>query len=354
MNAALTLQPGGFLRGPQRRTPPATRDPRPPIVPYPAAVTRPGWTHLPQRLRDEIDERSGQPVIDATPSAAGFSATFAAVLTHADGRRSFCKAAPAASPTGQAYVREALIVARLPADIPAARLRWHHHTDWIIAVYDAIDGASPARGWTSDPTPILAAVTNTAHGLTHVSGALRAAARPAEPLPAGWADIAEGVRPLPTHAAALAPLAPSMARWEADFLTAVADTRELAHYDVRPDNLMANEHGRVWLVDWATLRPGPSYVDTVMLAIGAADDGAEPQRFFDQAAPKVTGDQVDQTLAWLSGAWLAYAGDPPRPDAPHLRHHQLRSGLLAWEWLAHRHGLPHTPAFPTGAGHTPA
>lgn len=318
-----------------------------PTVPYPATIARPCWFDLPRPVRDEIDHRSRQPVIDPVASRAGFTATFASVLTHADDSRSFCKAAPADTPAAAAYAREAAIVALLPPAVPAARLRWRsHHADWIITAYDLADGTPLGPGWTTtSAAAAFATVRQTAQALTDASPALRVLARRPQPLRAGWSDVAAQRRPLPPQARHLMPLAASMARWEHQFLAAADSTDELGHFDARPDNLVIGG-GRTRLVDWATLQPGPAYVDAVTLLVAAADDGADPQRLLDQTATAISNDELDAVLAWLAGAWLTFAAGPARPDSPHLRAHQLRSGLHAWQWLAARHGLPTAPAGP--------
>lgn len=320
------------------------RSSRPSRLPY-APTARPGWLHLPEAVRAEIDRRSLQPTSSALSARAGDTTGFAALLTHHDDSQSFCKAAPAASPAGIAYAREAAIVALLPTGVPAARLRWRaaitaeeragRADGWFVAAYDAAGPASFEPGWSSAPGKALDAVTATATALTHASPALRSAAQPPGPLPACWADIAARRRSLPAQAAHLHRFAPTMAALEAAFLTAAAETDRLAHFAVRADNLVQGG-GRVRLVSWAAMRPAPADVDLVMLAVAAGADGADPQHVFDQGDVAMSGAALDQALAWLCGSWLT---DPSGRAGG-----RLRDGLIAWQWLADRHQLPYAPA----------
>ncbi|MCP2323575.1 aminoglycoside phosphotransferase (APT) family kinase protein [Hamadaea flava] len=321
-------------------------------VPCPAATPRPGWEWLPASVQAEIDGWSHQRVVAASPACGGLSAVFAATVTHADGSSSFVKAAPCTSPAAAAYLREAQIARLLPLGVPSARLRWHsEHDGWVIVGFDAVDGRMPEPGWVPrDGQRLVAAWQQTAAALTGASPALRSAAGRPQPLPSGWADIVAGRRRLPAHAAHLATFAPSMQDLEAGFLATCDQATTLAHFDLRPDNLLLGPD-RVWLVDWATLQPGPAWIDLVTLAVAASDDGHDPQTFLDTAIPDLDGARLDQALAWMAGAWLTYAAGAPRPDAPHLRAFQLRNGLLTWRWLASRRDLPGTPTLARRGGH---
>ena len=69
-----------------------------PPIRYGATAVRPEWSDLPQAARDAIGARLGSPVVTATSAGGGFTQAFAAVLTSADGKRVFVKAAPVGTP----------------------------------------------------------------------------------------------------------------------------------------------------------------------------------------------------------------------------------------------------------------
>ncbi|MEV0269888.1 hypothetical protein AB0H43_14010 [Hamadaea sp. NPDC050747] len=290
-----------------------------------------------------ITTRSHQPLAAVIGAPGGLSSVFAGTLLHADGTRLFVKAAPATTAAARGYRREALIASRLPLTVPSARLRWHTEADgWIILAFDAADGDLPDSGWsTSYRDTLVSAWRATTAALTAASPALRSAARRPQPLPAGWADVAAGRRSLPAEAGHLTELAPQMSALEAGFLTGCDRADRLAHFDLRPDNIILGDD-RVWIVDWATLQPAPTWIDVLILAVAASSDGADPDAFFDAFGTGADTTEVDQALAWMAGAWLTYAAGPPRPDAPQLRAFQLHHGTLTWRWLAARRNLPTT------------
>ena len=44
--------------------------------------------------------------------------------------------------------------------------------------------------------------------------------------------------------------------------------------------------------------------------------------------------------AWVAGFFCAYAGEPPIPEAPHVRPLQLQQARTALPWAARALGLP--------------
>lgn len=313
-----------------------------PHVPYDATADRPAWTDLPPELRMLIETQIEQPVLSALTHRSGFTPGFAATLTLSDGSRVFCKAVPAGSGFADVYHREARNAAALPEQIPAPRLRWHADTDeHVVLCFDAVDGRPPALPWTGDDlAAVLDAYTQAAPLLRDPSLRLRAAVGPPGDLPAGWHAVASGDAVLPAAASHLAGHIDILAGWERHLLHRYETATGFCHYDLRPDNCVIDDGGRAWIVDWSSVRPGPVWTDTIMLLVSAVGDHDTDQLFaLHPSAADATARDLDATLAWLAGAWLTAAARPAPPRSPHLRDHQLRNGLLAWTWLATRHGI---------------
>lgn len=115
-----------------------------------------------------------------------------------------------------------------------------------------------------------------------------------------------------------------------------ASTSAAANAQPRP-NGMASITLVVRLRNWT--RPGPAWVDTVMLlntAFGQLDIDAALAAH-PSTAP-VSPELVDAVLAALGGNQLEASNRPPVPSSPMLRAHQRRQGLQALGWLSQRRG----------------
>jgi hypothetical protein len=105
----------------------------------------------------------------------------------------------------------------------------------------------------------------------------------------------------------------------------------LLHLDVRSDNLCFRE-GRALIIDWDGPMVGNPDVDFALwLPSLAAEGGPQPEAVL-TAAPELA--------AWSAGYFCARAGDPPIPEAPHVRPLQLAQARTALPWAARALGLP--------------
>jgi len=107
--------------------------------------------------------------------------------------------------------------------------------------------------------------------------------------------------------------------------------RTLAHLDIRSDNLCFRA-GRAVVIDWnhASLA-GPDLDIAAWLPSLHAEGGPPPEAILPEAAG---------LAAWVAGFFCARAGDPPIPDAPHVRPLQIRQATTALPWAARALGLP--------------
>ncbi|MFI2712812.1 phosphotransferase family protein [Micromonospora sp. NPDC018662] len=316
-----------------------------PPVPYGQTADRPGWTDLPDGLRDALAARLGGPPAAVRVAGGGFTRGFAAVLTDPTGDRVFVKAAAL---TGQRhlvdwYAREAAILARLPAGLPVPRPRWAlTAAGWYALALDAIDGHTPRLPW--DPAELaaaLAAYAEVATALAEPPGDLVALGLPrladlARDDILWWGEVAAGREPLP-EAAAGAPLAELVALESR--LPGYADAAPgLAHGDLRVDNLLLDADGRVWLCDWPWLCHGPAWFDLAGLLLTGYASGLDADTAFARH-PVTAGapaDALEVSLAALAGYFLTGAAAGPSTASPHLRSHQQWSGEQALAWLTAR------------------
>ncbi|HET8657636.1 MAG TPA: phosphotransferase [Micromonosporaceae bacterium] len=321
----------------------------PPAVPYHATAHRPGWAELPAGVRSGIEQRLGAPVAEARSAGGGFTRGFAAVLRTTTGGRAFVKAAPAGTPVAAAYAREAEVTVLLPADVPAARLRWTATVaDWYAICLDPVDGHMPRLPW--DPAELdaaLAAWAAAAAALRHPPPGLLALGLPA------FADIAASDlghwQPIAAHQAPL-PGMPGYARGRLDELAALeatlprhtAGAAGVTHCDLRLDNVLVDPAGRAWICDWNWVCTGPAWVDTAALLVTAYASGLDADGLFaaHPTARAVPAEALDALLAGLAGFWLVQSGWGPSDASPALRGHQRWSGEASLAWLARRRSWP--------------
>ena len=104
-------------------------------IPYGATARRLDWLLLPPMVRRLVEDRFGTKVVAAVSADAGFTPGCASVLTGADGRRLFLKAASkkAQRPFAAAYREEIRKLRGLPSGLPVPTLLWSHEDDlWVL------------------------------------------------------------------------------------------------------------------------------------------------------------------------------------------------------------------------------
>jgi phosphotransferase family enzyme len=105
----------------------------------------------------------------------------------------------------------------------------------------------------------------------------------------------------------------------------------LVHLDVRSDNV-CSRGGQALLVDWVEARIANPDLDVAFwLPSLAAEGGPQPETIL-PAAPELA--------AWVAGYFASRAGEPPIPEAPHVRPLQRMQARTALPWAARALGLP--------------
>jgi hypothetical protein len=309
----------------------------PTTIPHGRTARRLEWAHLPPHIRAVVERRTGSPVVSAQSQTAGFTPGFASVLTCADGRRHFVKAASlkAQRPFAASYRDEARKLAALPREAPAPRLLWTHDgDDWVVLGLEYVEARSPRRPWRQDDLDAaLAMVAEVASALTPAPAALGLddIATELADWPSCWDDLRAGRPDLPhlEEAAALA----------AGFAEVTAGTT-VVHTDIRDDNILMAADGRVLACDWNWPVRGAAWLDTLFLLIGPRGDGLDVEGVL--ASHPLTRDvpaaHIDSVLALLAGYFLKSADGPVPPTSPHVRDAQRWQGEVVWDWLCERRG----------------
>ena len=222
---------------------------------------------LPARVRSWLEWELGGRVVTAVTQVGGMSPGPAARIVLDSGERYFVKAVgPELNRrTPRLFRHEVAVLRALPAaDYRASLVTAYDDGEWVAIVLDDVEGRHPDL---SDPVTLDAAravVRAQSRELTpdpvRLEGesladsvrrwhAIVAAARPevVELLPAWWLDRADEL----------------LARiWS---LSTRVPPESWCHLDVRDDNLLQRPDGSVVVVDWGMSRPGPPWVDEVLL-----------------------------------------------------------------------------------------
>jgi hypothetical protein len=302
-------------------------------VPHGATARRLDWLLLPPMTRRLVEERFGTRVVDARSAGSGFTPGLASVLTGADGRRIFLKAASrkAQKPFADAYTEEIRKLRALPAGLPVPRLLWSHQDDlWVLLGLEHIDGTSPARPWAAGQLDrCLDTLEVLADALTPPPMPLRDFAEDFADDPACWDHVRRTAQGWPhlEEAAALA----------AGFADVTAGST-LVHADARDDNFVLRRDGAAYLCDWNFPLVGAAWIDTVCLLMTAYGDGVDAEALIAQRrlTRDVDPDHVDALLALLCGYFLERRDQPAPRTSPHLRDHQDWCAEVTWAWLAQR------------------
>ena len=308
-------------------------------LPRPVTETavRPHWTSLPATVQEWAQDQFGSAVVGSQSQRSGYTPGFASRILLADGRRLFVKIAGFGRDwLVESYGMEAAKRRTLPDTVPAPRLIADARArlddqDWLLMIFDDVDGRPPRRPWTTDD--VMAAVA-----------AVEAAAQALTPAPAGFDWLPMSVE--------IGGLSPDKAETiDRDYAEHADELRELVaaagelctgdtlvHADLRDDNMIIDLGGRAWICDWTFPLLGKPFVDLATLLISVVGDGLDADRILARS-PLVEPGDADAIDALLADLMLYYriASQRPDPDSsPHLRAHQGHSGRVIGHWLATR------------------
>lgn len=303
-------------------------------VPHGHTARRLDWLLLPPMTRRLVEDRFGTEVIDSVSSEAGFTPGCASVLSGADGRRIFLKAASkmAQRPFADAYREEIRTLRSLPSGLPVPRLLWSHEDDlWVLLALEHVDGHNPVRPWRRDELDAsLDTLELLAQTLTPPPMQLATFAEEFADFLPGW-DHVRSAYPAWPHLDEAVELASRFGPASAG--------NTLVHTDTRDDNLLVVED-RVYLCDWNGPVLGAAWIDTVCLLMTAHGDGLDADALLAERrlTRTVEPDSIDSLLALFCGYFLARRDEAAPHSSPYLRVHQSWYAEVTWSWLAQRRG----------------
>jgi len=303
--------------------------------------TRPGWGGVPFVVQIVLEQRLGTQVANSTSQPGGYTATLASRLELTDGGRVFVKGIPVGHPLERSYAAEAHAAAALPEDAPVPLLLGTVEDEWLLLVFEDVEGREPDLQPGSDELPALLDSVAELHRVLRPSplADLPPARHAYGQLLTGWSKLATH----PPHD--LDPWA-----WHnLDKLIAMesawlpwSDGDTMLHTDLRPDNLIYRPvDGKVLVVDWAQAAQGAAWLDLAGLVPHLVRAGHSP-REAEQLV--LSGSVMDGVPAWavtglavaLAGFWSAASRQLEPPGASGLREFQAEAAAAALTWVAHR------------------
>jgi hypothetical protein len=294
------------------------------------------WEELPARIAAALTARFGATVVAVEHKDGGFSPGFAGILRSAEGDAVFVKAVGLArneiSPG--MYRREAEVLAVLPPDVPAPRLRWTYDDgDWVAVATEALDGSTPAQPWRRDELSRFLALAEDIAGRPGPVG-LPSFAELHGYILRGWRWLAGTPDVLDAWCRRhLDRLVELECRWE----QAVAGTA-LLHGDLRADNAILTPK-RAVAVDWPHACVGAGWVD-LLLGIPSIvmHGGGDPGQLWSAYQPGSAADPdaVNAVLAAAAGYFVHSGQKPSPPNLPNVRAFQRAQGDAALAWLRRR------------------
>ncbi|GIE76979.1 hypothetical protein Aph02nite_29290 [Actinoplanes philippinensis] len=299
-------------------------------------VTRLRWTDIPAPLRSRAEAAVGTPLHEIASAPGGFTPGVASAVAGDSGARFFVKAiSRGTSEVAGAYRREAQVAAALPPQAPSPRLLWWHDDgDWIVMVFEHVDGRTPQLadlGAVMDAVAALGAIPGP-------EGLPRIADEYADDF-SGWRDIAAaGTWPAVVAAypelggASIVVLAAREERWPH-----AAGGAALVHGDLRLDNMIRTGAG-VRVVDWPNACTGAAWFDLVLMTPSLAMQGVDVEALLDRHPLTASADRddVDTVLVAAAGLFVSRSLQPPPPAAPAVRDFQRAQAKALLAWLATR------------------
>ena len=313
--------------------------------PPPASGVRLPWSCLPAELRAAAERELGSAVTEAVTQPGGFSPGVAARVLLADGRRAFVKAVSASQNPDSPDIHraEARIAAALPAATPAPRFLGCIDTgDWVLLMFEDIDGHMPARPWRAEELDrVLAAMTALAWSLDPAPIKAPRVVDRTENLGRGWAQLAEAAQAGADDLSGLDPWArdrlADIVELEAGW-AAGARGEALVHSDIRADNILLTRE-RVVFVDWPWACLAAPWFDLVAMLPSVAMQGGPPceQIFAGHPVSKnADHDAATAAVAAVAGFLVRQSRLAAPPGLPTLRAFQAAQGETALDWLKAR------------------
>ncbi|HJW42179.1 MAG TPA: aminoglycoside phosphotransferase family protein [Rhizomicrobium sp.] len=318
-----------------------------------AREPKPRWDEVPAALRAQIAEIVGEPIAGGGIAWGGYGPTASFVLTTASGAKHFCKGThPGNTPEGhKAVLRERANLQRFPElqRFGAAFRGLVEGEGWHLMLLEAVARAQAVPPWTPQTVARTIALITEFHAATplHAQDALKDIVIANLLGRHNWHSLAESAA-RDRFVALFEDQGAAQAWLDAHLETLIASTARVAacggprgwiHGDIRSDNLIFAEGGRLVLVDWPLLSYGPQLLNIAFFLPSLEGEGgprcADALKLYEEAASiHFSNDDIALTVAAVAGFFAARAGEPEMAALPRLRWIQKLQLFPALRWLA--------------------
>lgn len=274
-----------------------------------------------------VERELGSAVVSATTQYGGFSPGIAARVVCANGRRAFVKAVGTSlnPDTPRLFRQEVLVMTQLPPLDCVPRLyATYDDGDWVALLMEDIDGHQPAHPWTrAEVDLVFAALGELTPALTPSPWAGAPRVESQTGAFGSWASLADeppaDLDPwLLDHLGELVELGSRAAR--------ATRGETLAHWDIRADNTLVTDAGRVVFVDWAWGCLAAPWVDAAVASIDLPLSGstvdADALLATHPLTRDVDPDDITALIAAVCGALQSAARRPVPAGLPTIREYQ--------------------------------
>jgi hypothetical protein len=314
---------------------------------------KPRWDEVPAALRIRIAEIVGEPIASGEIAWGGYGPTASFILTTASGAKNFCKGThPGNTPEGhKAVLRECANLQRFPelARFGAAFRGLVEDDGWHLMVLEAVTRAEAVPPWTPQAVARTVALIAEFHAATppHAEDALKDIVIARLLGKQNWHNLAEpAVRD--GFVALFADEVAARAWLDRHLEMLIASTARVAtcggprgwiHGDIRSDNLIFADGGRVVLVDWPVLSYGPQLLNIAFFLPSLEGEGgprcADGLKLYeDMAGVRFSKDDIALAAVAVAGFFAARAGESEMAALPRLRWIQKLQLFPALRWLA--------------------
>ncbi|MGW5363738.1 aminoglycoside phosphotransferase family protein [Actinopolymorpha pittospori] len=308
-----------------------------------AAGVRLPYDALPHAVRGWVERELGSSVVSAASQTGGFSPGPAARLVTAGGRRAFVKAVGSAlNPDSPRILRAEVAAMRALPELPWLPRVYatYDDGDWIALLLEDVDGREPAHPWVGEDVDLVLGA------LAELTAALTPTPWPDAPrlednstFTGGWATLSEAP-PDDLDPWALAHLDRLATSGERARLLVPGES--LVHWDIRADNVLVTDAGRVVFIDWAWAAKGAGWVDTAVTCLDLVTSGTTVDVDALLARHPLTGDvdpdDVTTLVEAVTGMLTERSRQPAPPDLPTLRTYQRTTADAQLAWLRRRRG----------------
>jgi aminoglycoside phosphotransferase (APT) family kinase protein len=298
------------------------------------------WTDLPRDLTAEVERILGGPVASAVSQAEGFSPGSADRVATATGHRAFVKAVHRSQNSGSydLHRREIDVMRMLPKGINAPALLGSFLTgEWAALILEDIAGQHPGKSL--DNSDVIAVLDAFATFPRLSDAALETLPLAADEFAAdreSWDILERDGVPLPAWAEEFK----QRLRAASQRVCEAVEGDYLQHFDGRADNVLIDDGGTAWIIDWPWASVGARWIDGLLYLLDArlrgeridADELLRTHPLFQG----VDAADFDSVLAAVTGQFFNKARLPSPPSMPTLRDFQRLEALAGMNWLRER------------------